>query len=166
MNHQKLILAVALLIQFGCFPLNLALPTQPKPFQAMPQNNSDATNQLAKEDNRLLHSQSKDPMPQLLDALLKMGCTITASDSSTKLVSFERSQKEPESPKIHRGLGYDSATMTGTIRLSQENQDFRCVLVLTGKINWRSDNGTIVETLPRLSPDEHKRFFDELFSKF
>ena len=165
MNLFKLTLALGLIAQLGCIPpVALFLPTEPKPFQGMPDNDPAAINQLAKESTRVLPSQILEPFQKIVDALLKMGYTISVSDSSAKIISFERSQKEPL--KTHAGYGYDSAITSGTIRLSQENQDIRCVLVLTGKINWCTrERSTRVEVIPRLSPDEHKHFLDELFSK-
>ncbi len=163
MKFSNLAIAMALFANLGCLPM-LLLPSQPPPFQAMPKNDPDAVIQLDKEDNRLFPGKSEKLYSQVLDRLLKMGCTVTASDSSAQIVTFERSQREPETPKVHKGYGYDSAILIGTIRLSQESQGTRCTLVLTGKVNWRTENGTAIGVIPRLSPDEHKKFLDELFS--
>ena len=170
MKLLQFALVAGLLAQVGCTPVDvlivpqLLLPDEPKPFQGMPENDPTAINRLAKESSRLLPPESQDPSPKIMDALLTMGYVITASDASTRMISFERSQKEPL--KTHTGLGYDSAVTVGTIRLLQENQALRCTLVLSGKINWRTpEKATRVELIPRLSPDEHKRFLDELLSK-
>jgi len=167
---QQLALVVGLATQVGCGApaviLSEALPAQPAPFQGMPDNDPTAVERLAKESTRLWPLQSQDPWPKVIDALLAMGYAITTLDTSARVVSFERSQKEPPTPKVHVGYGYDSAVTVGTIRLSAEYQTVRCTLVLSGKINWRTkDRATRVELIPRLSPEEHKRFLDELFSK-
>lgn len=171
MKVLQLALVAGLVTQVGCTPVDslilaATLPAQPKPFQGMPENDPTAADRLAKESSRLWPVESQDPWPKVMDALLAMGYVITTSDASARVVSFERGQKEPPTPKLHTGLGYDSAVTVGTIRMAQENQAIRCALVLSGRINWRTpEKATRVELIPRLSPEEHKRFLDELFSK-
>jgi len=76
------------------------------------------------------------------------------------------SQKEPEVPKVHKNLGYESATTSGTVKLSPTADGLLGTLVLTGRINWRAPHHVIsTEVFPRLSPEDHKRFFDELQAK-
>lgn len=170
MKLFRFVFAAGLVAQFGCIPpvglLGPAFPEQPKPLHGMPENDPTAVDRLAGESTRLWPRQSQDPFPKIVDALLQMGYVITVSDSTARVISFERSQKEPKPLEAHAGLGYDSAITLGTIRLSQETQGVRCTLVLAGKINWRTrERATRVELIPRLSPDEHKRFLDELSSK-
>lgn len=167
MTRPQVLLITLLMGSIGCVPpVVLFLPDQPKPFQATPEGDSEATRRLASESRRLLKAQGPGAMSKVMDALLDMGCTITASDSSTRFVSFERIRKEPATPRTHKGLGYDSAIEVGTLKLTPEGDGLIGTLVLTGKIHWRTPNhGISTEVIRRLSPEDHRRFLDELSAR-
>lgn len=164
MRRPQLLLTALLLSGLGCIPpVVLFLPDQPKPFQAAPEDDPEATRRLAAESRRRMKVAGPEAMSKLLDALLDMGCTITASDPATRFVSFERIRKPPATPRLHRGYGYESAVEVGTLKLSPEGEGLACQLVLTGKIHWRTQHQAIAtEVIRRLSPEDHKRFLDEL----
>lgn len=167
MAHIKFLAVLVLIIQIACIPpVHLFLPNQPKPFQGVSENDPVAMGQLTKESSRFLNAQGRDALSGVIDALMMMGCTISTSDPTNRYVTFERIRKEPVSPPSHKGLGYDSAVITGTLKLAPAANGFMCTLVLTGKIHWRTQkHGINTEVFPRLSPDDHKWFFDELLAK-
>lgn len=164
MKPLKALLVAATMGQIACIPpVYFFLPDQPRPFHGMPGNDPTAASQLAKESRRTLALEGPDSLSRVIDALINMGCTISASDPVNGYVTFERSQKEPEVPRIHKNLGYDSAMTAGTVKLSPAADGVVGTLVLTGKIHWRAPHHAInTEVFPRLSPEDHKRFFDEL----
>ena len=164
MTRAPWLLTALLLSAAGCVPpVVLFLPDQPKPFQATPEGDPEAARRLAAESRRILKVQGPETMSKVVEALLRMGCTITASDPVTRMVSFERIRKEPPTPRSHKGLGYESALEIGTLKLSPEGDGFAGTLVLTGKIHWRTiHQGISTEVVRRLSPEDHRRFFEEL----
>lgn len=164
MKPSRLLLAALLLTGVGCVPpVVIFLPEQPRPFQATPEDDPEVGRRLALESRRLLKVAGPEAMSKLIDALLDMGCTITASDPATRFVSFERIRKPPATPRVFRGYGYESAVEVGTLKLSPEGNGVTGLLVLTGKIHWRTQHQAIAtEVIRRLSPEDHKRFLDEL----
>ncbi len=160
-------LAMVLLASLACVPpVVLFLPDQPKPFHAASEGDLGAAGRVAAESRRTLKVGGPVAVSKVMDALLDMGCTVTASDASTRFITFERIRKEPAEPRTHKGMGYDSAVEIGTLKLAADPAGGNCTLVLTGKIHWRTvHHGIATEVIPRLSPDDHKRFLDELVAR-
>lgn len=144
----------------GCFA------PMPRPFQVTPVNDSDATSRLAFEESRLISINLHESFRGVTDALLTLGYRITASDVAGGILSFERSENPPRGVYNSKYI-YSAAIREGTLHLTSTNPGTHLRLILSGKILWESSVKLNVparqELDPRLSPEEHKKFFDELF---
>jgi len=91
MKPLTVLLMAALMGQLACIPpVYFFLPDQPRPFQGMPGKDPAAASRLATESRRVLPIQGPNSLSRVIDALINMGCTISASDPVNGYVTFER----------------------------------------------------------------------------
>ncbi len=126
----------------------------PPPYRVLDERDPDARASLAR-DSRWQLSRPASPA-RLVSALMAMGCRITASDGTTGLLSFERTQHT-------RGdLGNPMVVVwQGTLQYEPET---RRVQLLLGAKSWLVIQGEPhqQEWHARLSAEDHRAFLREL----
>lgn len=163
MRVHVLILLPLMLPSLGCslaMPLatSALMPPAPRPLEALAVGDEGALVQAEVRQYSDIYT-----FAQLSEALLDLGCHITASDGATGVISFRKDVPIPREPSVHRGWPCESAVMEGTLLHAHPSKDTRLRVVLSGTMRWSDLHGSArTERLPRLSVKTHLQFLDQL----
>jgi len=109
---------------------------------------------LAQEQTRAFPVRTEVAFGHITEALLDMGCRITASDSGNGILSFE--QAKDLSYVLHRG----TAVRIGTLHVTPDGAGVKVRLFLAGHFIY--PDFRLNRPYPCLPPAAHREFLDQL----